>query len=586
MADQPTELASMMERRKTWSNVSKNHKATPLGIFSPQSLADLILLLKTAKAEKQPIRAVGSGHSYSDVALTNGYVIDPKGLKPFAHVISPEHYGEKQRFKPSAKPKENVLVEVSGNMILKDLNKWLHKQKLALTNMGAVDLQTLAGAISTGTHGTGRRLGAFPSMVRSILILGGNGQLYRIEPTVPITREDKLKPETISGVPVTLIANDEWFNSALMTLGSMGIIYSYILEVEPSYKLAETKEVWTWEGTKDTKGIRTALLDGSLFFKKKQAARHVTINLAPYSINPWKKVHNAIRTIQVYDHQVDRRDKNHKLLWVNAMVRNLAVRIGSLLIPASAIELYLDVFPKGNPKVISKGFLSVKDKLFIGPSHKVLHQGNASLKKHGYSAEFAFPLGSVDELENGRAEGVPRFIQAVERVWEVLEELGKDSQLFLTSPLTVRFVKASKAYLSPMYHEHANGVTKTPEEAVFALFDLPTLYDSAGAKTILNRLQKEMLAFGGVPHWGKVNNMIDARWLFTSGNYPNLDSWLKVFDTLNPRLEGKSERMLDNAFTRRMGFSQYPDEKLSEFYVGKAIKNGIVRKVEGVKTEE
>ena len=130
--------------RVTWSNVIKKHKVEPFKYLIPGSLQDIVSAVREAEKCGHRIRAVGSGHSYSDVAITDGHLVDMSQLCRQLELDKNKLLREHQ---------EKFLVEVEGGITVEALNRKLDRQKLALINMGASDEQTISGAIATGTHG-------------------------------------------------------------------------------------------------------------------------------------------------------------------------------------------------------------------------------------------------------------------------------------------------------------------------------------------------------------------------------------------------------------------------------------------------
>src|SRR6266513_1915179 len=76
---------------------------------------------------------------------------------------------------------ERPLVRAGAGVRIKELNAYLGEHGLALSNMGGYDHQTVAGVISTSTHGSGIKFGPLNDFVRSIDLVAGNGRVYRIE---------------------------------------------------------------------------------------------------------------------------------------------------------------------------------------------------------------------------------------------------------------------------------------------------------------------------------------------------------------------------------------------------------------------
>src|SRR5437870_3083629 len=131
--------------REEWSNCIGNQRAFPLNIFRPTTLAEVIAIVKRAEAESRKVRAVGSGHSFSDIALTGDFLIDTHGLKKVLTL-------DTETLKPSVQT--STLVDVECGITIADVNDKLDKLGLALINMGAHTAQTVVGALSTSTHGS------------------------------------------------------------------------------------------------------------------------------------------------------------------------------------------------------------------------------------------------------------------------------------------------------------------------------------------------------------------------------------------------------------------------------------------------
>ena len=112
----------------------------------------------------------GSGHSFTEAALTDGVMIDLGGLWTVCSTPIPA----------------SGLVRVEGGIVLRDLNRELHARGLAMANLGDIDRQTISGAISTATHGTGTRLQNISAQVAEVeLVTGIRARSSRSVPTTP-----------------------------------------------------------------------------------------------------------------------------------------------------------------------------------------------------------------------------------------------------------------------------------------------------------------------------------------------------------------------------------------------------------------
>jgi L-gulonolactone oxidase len=159
-------------------------------VARPASIADLQQVV--ADANGRHVKAIGSGHSFTAIGATDGIQISPDGLQGVvrADVTS-------------------GLVTVLAGTRLRDLNETLWHLGLSLVNLGDIDVQTVAGAISTGTHGTGVRLGGLATQVRGLQVVLADGTLYDASP-----------------------------EQAAVGLGALGVVATVTLQCEPAFALA------------------------------------------------------------------------------------------------------------------------------------------------------------------------------------------------------------------------------------------------------------------------------------------------------------------------------------------------------------
>ena len=205
-------------RAEEWQNCIDNQHCTPSAIRSPSSLQDLIAIVQEAKSTGKTVRAVGSGHSFSNVAITYNFdsvLVKPQGLKQVQitdpSVLLPDAISSK-------------LVTVESGITIADLNQRLDTMGFALTNMGAFDGQTISGAISTSTHGTGVSLGPIGSSVRAVVLVSESGTVYQIEPTKGISDPAKFKNKNHD---IVLKQDDDWFQSTVVSMGTPILWYRY-----------------------------------------------------------------------------------------------------------------------------------------------------------------------------------------------------------------------------------------------------------------------------------------------------------------------------------------------------------------------
>lgn len=198
----------MFGRKKAWTNWAGEVRCTPQRIVRPGSIDALIgLVHETAAAGKQ-LRVVGSGHSFSPVVATDQTLVSLAGLSGLAEVDA----GERQ------------ATVLAGTPINK-LGDMLAAHGLALTNQGDIDAQALAGAVSTGTHGTGIAFGSLSTQVAALTLVTATGELLYCSPS----REPEI------------------FKAAQVSLGMLGVLARIRMQLEPAYVLRDVRRNMSFE---------------------------------------------------------------------------------------------------------------------------------------------------------------------------------------------------------------------------------------------------------------------------------------------------------------------------------------------------
>ncbi|MGC4804785.1 D-arabinono-1,4-lactone oxidase [Micromonospora sp. DT233] len=145
-----------------WSNWAGNQRSTATAILRPRTVADVTEAVRSAVADGARVRPVGSGHSFTPVARTDDRRIELTDLDTTVRI-----------------DRERRLVTVPAGMPLHRLNALLAQNGLAMPNLGDIDAQTIAGAISTGTHGTGAAYGCLSTFVEALTLVTGTGEVLR-----------------------------------------------------------------------------------------------------------------------------------------------------------------------------------------------------------------------------------------------------------------------------------------------------------------------------------------------------------------------------------------------------------------------
>jgi L-gulonolactone oxidase len=151
-----------------WRNWGGNQQAVATAVSTPASVDDVAALVKEANATGRRVKVVGSGHSFTDIAVTDDQRLH---LHRLAGLIAVD--------------RSTRLVTVQAGMPMSVLNTLLAGHGLAVPNLGDIDAQTVAGAISTGTHGTGAGHSTLASVVAAVTLVTGTGEVLHVDAASP-----------------------------------------------------------------------------------------------------------------------------------------------------------------------------------------------------------------------------------------------------------------------------------------------------------------------------------------------------------------------------------------------------------------
>ncbi|MFJ9622415.1 D-arabinono-1,4-lactone oxidase [Streptomyces sp. NPDC101181] len=192
----------------TWRNWAGTVTARPARIASPASVDELVDVVLRARADGLRVKPVGTGHSFTSTAATDGVLIRPDLLTGIRDI-----------------DRTRMTVTVEAGTPLKRLNTALAREGLSLTNMGDIMEQTIAGATATGTHGTGRDSGSISAQIRALELVTADGTVRVCSP-----EED---PEV--------------FAAARVGIGALGVITAVTLAVEPVFLLTAREEPMSFD---------------------------------------------------------------------------------------------------------------------------------------------------------------------------------------------------------------------------------------------------------------------------------------------------------------------------------------------------
>jgi FAD-linked oxidoreductase len=217
--------AALLQPGKHWRNWGRTASADPVHVAQPTSVGEVADLVRIARERSLTVKAVGAGHSFTSVAATNGIQLDIGAIDGVLAV-------------------DGNLVTLGAGTNLYQLPTLLKPYGLALQNMGDIDRQTIAGATSTGTHGTGRAFGGLATQVRAVTLVTADGTVLRVSDT----------------------ENPELRKAAFLGLGALGILVDITIECVPAFLMQAVERPEKFDAVVETWAERCDTTDHFEFY--------------------------------------------------------------------------------------------------------------------------------------------------------------------------------------------------------------------------------------------------------------------------------------------------------------------------------
>jgi L-gulono-1,4-lactone dehydrogenase len=190
-----------------WQNWSGLESAEPRTVLTPRSPEGVVAAVVSARESGSTVKMVGTGHSFTGIARPGDVMLLPDLL---SGIVSVDW--------------QAMTVTAYAGTPLRVLNTELERLGLSLHNMGDIAVQTLAGAVSTGTHGTGGVVASIAAQLAGLQLVTGTGELLDASPTT----------------------NPEVFEHARIGLGALGILTTVTFAVEPLFVLEAHEQPMSW----------------------------------------------------------------------------------------------------------------------------------------------------------------------------------------------------------------------------------------------------------------------------------------------------------------------------------------------------
>jgi hypothetical protein len=543
-----------------WKNWCGNQQVpAPAGHCRPTSVEELVAIVKQATAAGRQVRAVGSSWSFSEVAVTRDYIVETSRLdRVLATVPSVLSDTAARRY-----------VHVEAGIQIKALMQHLDANGLAPLTMGGSNGQTFAGALSTCVHGTDFDRGPLPDTVRAIHLVAPDGSQHWIEPAQGIT--DRVRLQDALGPEVQVRYDDDWFDAVLVSVGTLGIIYSVIIEVAPQYDLVQVTRKLPWtelrpllESGQDFEANRAVLV---AIDPQQLAGTHTCYLLtrtesnptaAPGGSDPLASGISIYQKTPIIEALLTAVPGALALLQgilqpfllalgplglaVDAALKVASVTTATLPLLVGALKLagdgavgdFLATVLSSHPDAVTAitsllTSVQVQEGERRGWAHTVMSGSNdIEALARGPGLEIAFDCNDGSHL---------RFVDELLQTLHTLRAQGHA----LGGWLSLRFVGHSRALLSPQQSSRT------------CMVEVVGLRQMTSTDVIQTAMEALAERHDGVGHWGMAKSLLAKPHVARA--YPNLDTWRRVRFELTAQ---GTIHTFDNDFARTAGLTDAP----------------------------
>lgn len=591
--------------RERWSNWAGDVVVEHPGRrYHPACLADLLSIVRDAGREQpaRRLRACGSHWSFSDIAVSPDWFIETRDLRATLYDVIPAALTDRARhhlLQQDGALEIYSYYHVEAGITVRDLNLRLDRQPLpaadrrwaampvdaipdqwpgagkrwALPTMGGAAGQTLAGAISTGTHGGDHDLPPMADMVVAIHLIGPDGRQWWIERDSPITDPHRLH----TALPgVNHRASTELFNAVLVSAGRMGIIYSLVLRVVEQFWLEQTTTASHW--STEAPGLRppfhafTRIRPGQ---DEATPTRFLETVVLPYAgINGDHTCYLTARwTAAAGDG--DRRPKSvgfftllcrHStitpivLILIGATVLAIGVSwlvpgVGAVLVTAEVLVLLgliaLLIFARMSLGDLVARACNLANRL--GRPWLVRRAIEAIIRRARPSvttSDVGYEM--MDLAESGgecyRADSMEAFFDA--DAGQHVDFLEQD--LFPAFERSARAGRTVAGYVSLRFTRRSSALLAMQQWDHTCAVEVALLKGIDGNAEVLHALEVAALARGGTIHWGQRNTTDLAA---VAASYPGLQRWRACLAEI---IGDSDPATFDNAFCATRGLEPHP----------------------------
>ncbi|MEM6532003.1 MAG: FAD-binding protein [Myxococcota bacterium] len=463
--------------RGSWGNYGGTVKNVDVDIVRPQATEDVSQIVAAATKQGRRIRPVATGHSWSGSTESNDAIVDVTGLDKILHI------------EDGLRADGTAHVTVQAGARLKDISAALQSKGLTFQNLGSMGFQTIGGAVSTNTHGSGRNHGGLATQVARLKMVTADGVIHTLSPT----------------------ENPELFRTALSGLGLAGIITETTYRAVPAFNIGVSRGHSTLSEMVQDEGGTSKL----------QQMLHN---------NEWFSVLWVPYTDKVFYSKGNRTEAPAEKpgpKWMEAFTRNTLVA-GLASVAAATRRIAPRLIPALTSMAASIGtvFMGRGDKVTV---KKNVHAFTGQIEPKNWAwedeAEFYIPSQLIDA--------------ALLKLKGRFEELRREGIVTAAPFIGTRFQKADDLPMSPAYRTE-----DVDSFATIAVFDTPDSKDQilkhvADALTEVVGNRPELLRM----HIGKASPDSPEQ---THKRFTKLDTFVQARDDADPK------GIFENSWAKRL----------------------------------
>ena len=347
-----------------WRTWGDTYSCTPATEDHPSSEDEIVALVTAAGRDGQRVKVVGAGHSFTDIACTDGRLVH---LDRYDQVLNVDAAAG--------------LVKVQAGISIEKLNVELEEHGLALRNMGDIAYQSISGAISTSTHGTGAEVGNLASQVIGMSMVLADGSVLQCS--------KELDPET--------------FQAARVGLGALGVISTVTLQCVPAFRFRNV------EAPEPLAAILEGLdgyVDGNdhfefFFFPHADGALAITNNITDDPARPRSEASRWFNDILVENHAFGliQRAGRMRPAWIPRLNRFTA----GLMSRAEIVDTSWRIF--ANPRLVR--FQEMEYAIPRAAARDAITELRAMIDRSGMTISFPVEVrfGPADDITLSTAHG-------------------------------------------------------------------------------------------------------------------------------------------------------------------------------------